>query len=272
MAKHTIEIRDPYQRYLKGTHGHGLLESGLLVSATCNDCHGTHDIQPHEHPDSHIARDNVAETCGQCHAGVLREFSSSIHGQQLAEGEEEAPTCITCHAAHDIAPTEAEGWRQALISECSTCHEELLEGYRETYHGQVTALGYGTVARCSDCHGSHDILPPDQPGSTLSEDRIVATCQQCHPGANQNFTKYIAHPDHHDRKAYPLLFWVYLAMTALLVGVFSFFGLHTLGPTGRSSTTGRSSGAWRSSASAGWCCGSPPCSRWRCPAGWSTSP
>ena len=115
---------------------------------------------------------------------LLEQFERSIHGRELAEGNEEAPTCIVCHAAHEIQHVEMEGWRLGLINDCSTCHEELLETYRETYHGQVTSLGYSTVARCSDCHGSHDIAPPNEVGSRLSKARRVETCRQCHPRAD----------------------------------------------------------------------------------------
>ena len=57
---------------------------------------------------------------------------------------------------------------------------------------------------------------------------ILATCQQCHPGATIEFTEYQPHANPLDGKHYPLLHKVFLFMTALLIGVFAFFGVHTL--------------------------------------------
>ena len=84
------------------------------------------------------------------------------------------------------------------------------------------------VAACYDCHGHHDVLPPSNPASHLSKTNILATCQQCHPGATIGFTEYKPHANPLDAKHYPLLHVVFLAMTGLLLGTFAFFGLHTL--------------------------------------------
>ena len=85
------------------------------------------------------------------------------------------------------------------------------------------------VAACYDCHGYHDVLPPSDPRSHLSKTNILATCQQCHPGATARFTEYEPHANPLDGKNYPLLHAVFLGMTGLLIGTFAFFGLHTLG-------------------------------------------
>jgi cytochrome b subunit of formate dehydrogenase len=228
-TKHSIEVANPYQRYLTSVHGQGLISSGLLLSATCNDCHGTHLILRHEDPQSTINHANVAATCGACHAGVQAAFVRSVHAQPPADDPEaEMPTCTVCHESHGIQRIVSEGWRLHIITECAGCHEDLLDTYRETYHGQVTSLGFTNAARCSDCHGAHDILPSENPDSTVSGGKIVETCQQCHPGANESFVQFLAHGDRRDRERYPVLFYSYWAMTLLLIGVFSFFSVHTL--------------------------------------------
>ena len=84
--------------------------------------------------------------------------------------------------------TPERGNFKALADErCGKCHADRLENYRDTYHGKAMALGKPNiapeVAACYDCHGHHDILPPSDPNSHLSTNNIVATCQQCHPGA-----------------------------------------------------------------------------------------
>jgi hypothetical protein len=84
------------------------------------------------------------------------------------------------------------------------------------------------TAKCSDCHGSHDILPIQNPKSKINTANIVQTCSQCHPKANISFTTYLPHATHNDKDKYPYLFYTFWAMTGLLVGTFSFFGLHTV--------------------------------------------
>ena len=84
------------------------------------------------------------------------------------------------------------------------------------------------MAACYSCHGAHDIWPSSNPASKVSAQNRVATCRACHAGATQKFAEYLPHADHSDRRHYPKLYWAYVAMTALLLGTFGFFGVHTL--------------------------------------------
>jgi cytochrome b subunit of formate dehydrogenase len=139
---------------------------------------------------------------------------------------------VDCHSAHQIAEPDGGNFKAASDEKCGSCHQDRLEHYRDTYHGKAMLLGKPNlapeVAACYDCHGSHDVLPPSNPASHLSKANIVATCQKCHPGANANFAKYIPHADPLHAGDYPQLHYTFVAMTALLIGTFLFFGLHTL--------------------------------------------
>jgi len=228
MAKrHGIEVTDAYQLYMDSIHGRALTKSGLLVAAHCGSCHGAHDIRPLRDASSKVNRRNVPATCGSCHAGILDLYRKSTHGKALAAGSSDAPVCIDCHTAHRIARVETEAWKLDVIGECGTCHEQSLRTYRDTFHGQVTALGFTRVARCSDCHGSHGILPASDPNSTIAPGNLVATCQQCHPGVGASFAEFSPHADAADREKYPLLYWVAVFMNLLIIGVFLFFGAHS---------------------------------------------
>ena len=138
-----------------------------------------------------------------------------------------AATCFDCHLEHRTPRTTEDAWKLRLIEKCGDCHAEQMDTYRKSFHGKVTGLGYTGTAECQDCHGSHAILPPSDPASTLSQNNIVNTCRTCHPRATTRFTKFFAHAEEHDRARYPQLYYVYLFMTALLIAVFSFFFLHT---------------------------------------------
>jgi cytochrome b subunit of formate dehydrogenase len=101
--------------------------------------------------------------------------------------------------------------------------------YYESYHGKVESLGYPSlVAGCADCHGFHSILPKDNPKSLISDARLVETCRKCHPNANTNFVLWLPHATHNDPEQEPVLYGVFIIMTALLVSVFGTFWIHSL--------------------------------------------
>jgi cytochrome b subunit of formate dehydrogenase len=220
-------------QYMESIHGRALLKMGLIVAPSCDDCHGVHDIKRAVDRDSPINHANVAKTCGKCHLGVEKTYDQSIHGQLLARGDPRGPVCTDCHTAHDIVNPEGNNFKAVSDERCGRCHADRLAHYRDTYHGKAVALGRPNeapmVAACYDCHGYHDVQPPSDPRSHLSPTNILATCQQCHPGATIKFTEYQPHANPLDGKNYPLLHAVFLGMTGLLIGTFAFFGLHTLG-------------------------------------------
>jgi len=227
------QARTAVANYYKTVHGTAMTKAGLIVSATCSDCHSAHDILPPDSAQSTINRANIARTCGKCHAGVLATFDSSSHGRALLSGAKtptghSAPVCIDCHVAHQLVSASDPVWFRGVVQECGSCHEQEYKTYFETYHGQVTELGFGLTAKCSDCHTAHDMLPASNPRSTVNSANLVKTCSQCHPLANANFVEYQPHGDPRNHKEFPRLFWTWLFMTSLLVGIFLFFGSHTL--------------------------------------------
>lgn len=216
------------ESYQDSVHGRAVARSGLVVSANCSSCHGSHDIRRQNDPASRVHRTNIAATCATCHEGIQKVYATSVHGQGVAEGRTGAAVCSDCHTSHRIQRAETDAWRLAVIDECGTCHVERIATYRDTYHGKITGLGFARVAACADCHGSHTILPASNPASMVSPQNLVSTCRTCHPNANQNFAKYDPHADKHDRERSPALYWAYRFMQMLLAGVFLFFGAHTL--------------------------------------------
>lgn len=222
-----IAIGNVYTLYQDSIHGRALIRSGLLVAPNCSDCHGNHDVRRRTDAASKVFKTNLPVTCGRCHEGVKQHYDTGIHGQALRKGDARAPVCADCHTAHRIRRVDVEAWKLDVIRECGTCHEESIKTYRDTFHGQVTNLGFTRVAACADCHGSHEIFPKADPHSTVSAARVVGTCQKCHARANANFARYDPHADPHNLVRNPTLFYAARFMKILLIGVFAFFGLHT---------------------------------------------
>jgi nitrate/TMAO reductase-like tetraheme cytochrome c subunit len=208
-------------------HGRAISRSGLTVAPNCSDCHGSHDIRKREVQESRVFRANVPGTCGRCHEGILHEYGASIHGTKQHAGMTAAAVCSDCHSAHGIGRTETPEFQLGVVQECGSCHADKAKTYADTFHGQVTALGFERVAQCADCHGSHDIRPAHDPASRVGAANLVQTCSRCHAGANANFVKYDPHADKDDRARNPMLFYTSRFMSGLLLAVFTFFGLHT---------------------------------------------
>ena len=226
----THNVGDPLAvtHFVDSIHGRALLIKGLAVAPTCNDCHGVHDILPHQNQNSRISKENLPKTCGRCHVLVEETYDKSVHGKLLLAGDKRAPTCRDCHSSHEIAAPRRPEFKLSIDHKCGACHQDRLARYRETFHGKAIALGRSGVAACYDCHGHHDILPSSDPNSRVGPKHRLETCKQCHADANANFANYVVHADHTDRKGTPQVYWVYVFMTLLLLGTFLFFAVHTL--------------------------------------------
>ena len=185
--------------------------------------------------------------CANCHPKVGQKLAKSSHSAKKLEiklarsdqssqvvlknqTELRAPKCNDCHGSqqHYITDTKLNQTKFDVVNRCGSCHEKLIKTYFGTYHGKAAKLGSEKVAKCVNCHGSHDLLSPTIQASMLSEKNIQKTCQECHKKANKNFTEYLPHADHHDSKKYPQLFYPFWAMTLLIIFTFAAFGMHAL--------------------------------------------
>jgi formate dehydrogenase gamma subunit len=156
----------------------------------CLSCHG----DPHEVA---VAAQTAPAKCAQCHADEVKEFRQSIHGQAAAAGDPDAPTCMSCHGSVHQVQTSSDAAslvaKQNLPDTCASCHSNPqflsrhkipfahpVELYRQSVHGRAVVDGDGAAATCSDCHGSHGILPSQDVRSKINHFNIPATCGQCH--------------------------------------------------------------------------------------------
>ena len=220
--------KNAFQDYSNSVHGKSLSEKGLLSAAVCTDCHTSHKELKESDPRSSVNPKNIGATCGNCHKGIYNQYIASDHAYRPKDGDLKYPTCGTCHTAHTITKVHQDRFMSEITVQCGKCHTKLAETYLETYHGKVYQLGYMQAARCSDCHGAHYILKITNRNSSVSPQNIVGTCQKCHVDANKKFTGYLTHATHNNKAKFPWLYYTFWAMTSLLVGVFIFFGVHTL--------------------------------------------
>ena len=191
-----------------GASVHGLaLAQGRKDSATCSDCHDGHTILPPTSPESPLHFSRLAATCGKCHDQVAKDVAESVHGQAVAAGKRDAPTCTDCHSEHKIEALKSSSSLRISAEICSDCHasERLNTKYNlppdrvktffESYHGLAAQYGSTLAANCASCHGVHKILPSTDPRSSIYSTNLVVTCGKCHPGATENFARSKVHVD-----------------------------------------------------------------------------
>jgi formate dehydrogenase gamma subunit len=236
MTRRKITIPEASELYARSVHG----RSRNPNAATCNDCHESHRIRPASDPASSIARANIANTCGRCHAKQAGDYRISIHGAAVARGVTAAPTCTDCHGEHRIrGPRDVDSpvAARAVTKTCSHCHEaqgiretyglpaDRLGTYQDSFHGLAARGGSPAVANCASCHGNHAILPSTDPRSPIFAKNLPATCGRCHPGAGEKFAMgpvHVAAATRADSLLYGVR-WIYLL---LIVGTIGGMALH----------------------------------------------
>jgi cytochrome b subunit of formate dehydrogenase len=216
-------------RYLGSHHARALLLKGLDMAPSCSDCHGAHDVLADSDPDSRVGRRRSPETCGECHVFVLETWrEESTHGQHWLAGAGDGPVCTSCHASHEVAMASERSLALKAPENCGNCHPAHSSTYGDSFHGKATSLGFLTGATCSDCHTPHRNLPAGDARSSIHPSNLGATCGHCHPRANPSFLTFDPHVDPADPTDNPPVHYVWLFMTALLLGVFGFFAVHDL--------------------------------------------
>lgn len=146
----------------------------------CIECHSQLDAPLHVSPD---------------------EFAASIHAQK-------GIMCVSCHGGDpttddvDKSMSKAAGFkghleRKAIPAFCAKCHADAaymrgfdpslrtdqLAQYLTSIHGKLLARGDDKVAVCIDCHGVHDIMPPNDPRAHVHPTNVAGTCAKCHADA-----------------------------------------------------------------------------------------
>lgn len=141
----------------------------------CLDCHPKASELPHP-PGT-----KGGNPCATCHDDALKALNASAHRDPKGGDDLRAP-CWACHGAHDVRPAKdplSTLNPPHVAKRCLACHEK--QEYLAGVHGWgVEMAGLDVAATCVSCHGSHNILPPTNPASTVSRAKVSFTCGHCH--------------------------------------------------------------------------------------------
>jgi len=243
VADKTLLGRHFVASFERSVHG-AALAGGNVKAANCVDCHGSHQMNLAMVAGSRINKQNIPETCGRCHTEIARQFNSSVHAAALRQGNADSPVCTTCHGEHNIRaatdPNSPVYSKNMAQQDCATCHASLrlttkyglesdvFQTFSDSFHGLASRGGAVVVVNCASCHGAHAIKSPSDPTSSVNPRNLVATCGQCHPGANTRFTIGRVHVSAAQRSRSPILYWIANVYVILIVLVVGGMGLHNL--------------------------------------------
>jgi len=226
---------EQYQKTLDSVH-QTALAAGNTNAAVCTDCHNPHTQKRLTDKTTGKlllgARLVIPQTCAKCHSTIYETYKKSVHGAALTEeGNQFVPTCIDCHGVHNIQNPTTATFRNSTPYLCAKCHTNetimkqygistnVLNTYVADFHGTTVKMfeeNYPDQPTnkpvCTDCHGVHDILRPDDPQAGIAfKKNLLVKCQQCHPNATTStFTD--AWMSHYEPspKVFPLVFYVNL--------------------------------------------------------------
>jgi len=225
---------EQYEKTLDSVHQRAIA-SGNTNAAVCTDCHNPH-TQPRLTDQNtgellQEARLVVPQTCAQCHSTIYETYRESVHGTALESGNPDVPTCIDCHGVHNIGNPTTNSFRNSVPFLCARCHTDeslmakydistnVLSTYVSDFHGTTVKMFEEIYPDqptnkpvCTDCHGVHDILRPDDAQAGIAFKRnLLVKCQQCHPNATTaSFTDaWLSHYEP-SPQVFPLVFFVNL--------------------------------------------------------------
>lgn len=195
---HKIEEEKVFENYSMSIHGKGLFKRGLIVTAVCTDCHGFHNILPHEDPDSSINAKNISKTCLKCHSLIEKVHKKIIRGELWEKKPHVIPICIDCHSPHEIRRIYySEGLSD---KDCLTCHGKKkltiikIDKERSLFVDKKIILKSAHAKeKCIKCHTDVSITryPP-------CEKTTPVDCSICHAKESESYHRSY-HGELHDR-------------------------------------------------------------------------
>jgi predicted CXXCH cytochrome family protein len=196
----TVRAQSPADQATAAFHDDVHAAAGL----TCASCHGASKSGAGGAAAyAPIKRTAIAAMCAKCHADAVymkkfapqvrvdqyAQYLTSMHGQQMAKGEDRVATCSDCHQAHGILPVRDARSPVApphVETTCAKCHSdpvrmkpfgkspEIPSDWEHSVHAEaLLKRGDTSAPTCNTCHGSHGATPP-------GIDAVANVCAQCH--------------------------------------------------------------------------------------------
>lgn len=187
---------------------------------SCTDCHGGDSTKIDKAAAKSPAMGytgkpspaQIPAFCGKCHSDAslmkrfnpslrvdqVQEYSTSVHGVRLRNGDLNVATCVSCHGVHGIRPPGdplSPIYPLNVAETCAKCHADAERmnvygiahdqygKYKTSVHAKALYEKHDMSApTCNDCHGNHGAALP---GLTS----VANVCGQCHGRQAELFQK-----------------------------------------------------------------------------------
>jgi predicted CXXCH cytochrome family protein len=125
------------------------LKAGNVKAPACTDCHGDHAI-------ASVKKDKEigVVSCNKCHSDMNASYEASMHGKARTKGDEKAPSCASCHNAHDV---ESAKMTTKIKDGCMKCHKDAAKVHSKWLYNPPVKLSSFAKAHfdgvsCAACH------------------------------------------------------------------------------------------------------------------------
>lgn len=146
--------------------------------------------------------------CLLCHdlQNAQKRKAPAVDTRLLAAQVHKDLSCVDCHSEAieqtDENKEKPHGQGFGRVTCNTVCHAENgPSAYNDSIHGRLAReLNDEDVAKCQDCHGTHDIVKCSDPESKVARCNLCQGCAKCHENQEIVFK-------HHIHKEHPCLQW-----------------------------------------------------------------
>jgi cytochrome b subunit of formate dehydrogenase/uncharacterized protein with PIN domain len=180
-------IEDVHRKVIRGE----LWEKGPNLIPACVDCHEPHKVRKVYYPEGMSDRD-----CQRCHGDpnlkVTRggeTVSLFVNQSELSVSRHARTSCVQCHTGGTPAHNRPCDTMPGKV-DCSICHADQVNQYRESTHGKLAAQGSPDAPTCQDCHSPHGTRSKIDSASPTFSRNVPALCAKCHQSGQKAAVRY----------------------------------------------------------------------------------
>jgi predicted CXXCH cytochrome family protein len=182
------QIETVHRKVIRGE----LWEKQPHMIPACVDCHSPHKVRKVFYTQGMADQD-----CLRCHSdpnikGTHNGQTVSLFAnkEELAHSRHAKIACVQCHTGGDPADATRACRTIAPRVDCSICHTEVVDQYKESKHGQLFAQGSPDAPACQDCHKPHGTLSKNDSNSPTFSRNVPALCANCHRTGQKAALRY----------------------------------------------------------------------------------
>jgi predicted CXXCH cytochrome family protein len=181
------QIETVHRKVIRGE----LWEKGPNLIPACVDCHEPHKVRKVFYPEGMSDRD-----CQRCHGDpnlkVTRggqTVSLFVSQSELSVSRHARTACVQCHTGGTPAHNRPCDTMPEKV-DCSICHADQVNQYRESTHGKLAAQGSPDAPTCQDCHSPHGTRSKADSASPTFSRNVPALCAKCHQAGQKAAIRY----------------------------------------------------------------------------------